>query len=215
MGHSTGAENRLNREKGGYFGDAKYAKEELVAELASALSAANLCIPSSIRDENAQYLKNWLGALRQEPKFILTVLSDVHKASDMINKVVEQEAAKVEATENVSVTKGESKTGKEQIQYSEKEDIKKISNFETGKNTSFRKDEISKDELKKIGVKLDGLSATDLKNLLNGKETKTLILKNRKGERTDGVLSLHRNVDHTVSLTVKQGQRSSKMSMKR
>jgi antirestriction protein ArdC len=92
MAHSTGTESRLNREKGGYFGDAKYAREELVAELTSAVCSQSLGISSHIREENAKYLKSWLEALNKEPKFILTILSDVNKASQMINEaVLEQE----------------------------------------------------------------------------------------------------------------------------
>jgi antirestriction protein ArdC len=280
MAHSTGTENRLNREKGGYFGDAKYAKEELVAELTSALSSANLGISSSIREENAKYLKNWLEALHQEPKFILTILSDVHKASDMINKVVEQAAAKVQKTANLM--KGEEKTQYPNpiIQSSDKDDIKKIFglrvsenymygnrvvtliNFtpkeksftfaypdngktftlipnnagqlknlnslnsdinlpgkqraepdnKTIKKTAFTENEISKDELKKLGLRRDRLSATDLKNLLNGKETKDLNIKHPEtGEKTSGRIYLVRNAQTgKVSVIAKIAEQENK-----
>ncbi|MDR1368823.1 MAG: ssDNA-binding domain-containing protein [Dysgonamonadaceae bacterium] len=88
MAHSTGEEHRLNREKGGAFGGAKYAKEELIAEMCAAVCCRSLAITSGIREENAQYLKNWLAALREEPRFILSVLSDVSRASNMINEIV-------------------------------------------------------------------------------------------------------------------------------
>lgn len=88
MTHSTGTKDRLNREKPTKFGDSKYAKEELVAELASALCCRSMGIVSCIREENAMYLKNWLAALKEEPKFIISILSDVGKASNMINEVV-------------------------------------------------------------------------------------------------------------------------------
>lgn len=84
MAHSTGIESRLGRELKNIFGSPKYAKEELVAEFTSAVTCRSLGIVTGIREENAQYLKNWLGAISEEPKFIYSVLSDVGKASTMI-----------------------------------------------------------------------------------------------------------------------------------
>lgn len=45
-------------------------------------------ISTCIREENAMYLKSWLSALSQDPKFIYTILSDVAKASAMIQEKV-------------------------------------------------------------------------------------------------------------------------------
>lgn len=86
MAHSTGEPEHLNREKGVIFGDTQYAKEELVAELTSATVGQSLGISTYIREENAMYLKNWLGALKEDPKFIYNILADVGKASNMIQE---------------------------------------------------------------------------------------------------------------------------------
>ena len=86
MAHSTGEPEHLNREKGVIFGDKQYAKEELVAELTSATVGQSLGISTHIREENAMYLKNWLGALKEDPKFIYNILADVGKASNMIQE---------------------------------------------------------------------------------------------------------------------------------
>ena len=88
MAHSTGEEGLLGREKGEDFGDKKYAKEELVAELTSATCGKSLRLSTCIREENAMYLKSWLSALSGDPKFIYTILSDVAKASAMIQEKV-------------------------------------------------------------------------------------------------------------------------------
>lgn len=89
MSHSTGSEARLNRiAKDSVFGDPKYAKEELIAELTAALMCQSLGICSYVREENAQYLKSWLSSLQEEPKFIQTILSDVNKSSKMISDVL-------------------------------------------------------------------------------------------------------------------------------
>jgi len=88
MAHSTGEEGLLGREKGEFFGDKKYAKEELVAELTPATCGKSLGLSTCIREENAMYLKSWLSALSGDPKFIYTILSDVAKASAMIQEKV-------------------------------------------------------------------------------------------------------------------------------
>lgn len=100
MAHSTGTDTRLRRELKNAFGDPKYAKEELVAEFTAAVSCRSLGIVSGIREENAQYLKNWLGAIKKEPAFLYSVLSDVGKASNMIlNEVCKYELLKNEEQE--------------------------------------------------------------------------------------------------------------------
>lgn len=102
MTHSTGADTRCAREIKNKFGDAKYAKEELVAECVAAVTCHSLGIVNGIQDENAQYLKNWLAAIREEPKFLYSVLAEVGKASTMIHNEVskmELAAAKDVSTE--------------------------------------------------------------------------------------------------------------------
>lgn len=84
MTHSTMTPERLNREMGGKFGDPKYAKEELVAELTAAMISHSMGFDSSVTDNSAAYLDSWISVLKQEPKFIVSVMSDVNKASDLI-----------------------------------------------------------------------------------------------------------------------------------
>lgn len=94
MTHSTGTANRLNREKGSKFGDAKYAKEEMVAELTAAMVGNALGFDKRILQNNACYVDGWINAMRQEPKFIVSVMADVNKAAKMIlEKVDEQKIA--------------------------------------------------------------------------------------------------------------------------
>lgn len=94
MAHSTGAESRLNRTIQNHFGDPKYAKEELVAELTSAMVGNTMGFDRRIQDNNVAYIDSWLHALREEPRFIVSVMADVNKASNMIlEKVDEQKLA--------------------------------------------------------------------------------------------------------------------------
>lgn len=84
MTHSTMTPERLNREMGGKFGDPKYAKEELVAELTAAMISHSMGFDSKVTDNSAAYLDSWISVLKKEPKFIVSIMSDVNKASDLI-----------------------------------------------------------------------------------------------------------------------------------
>ena len=84
MAHSTGVEKRLGRDMEGHFGDPKYAKEELVAELSAAMVGNSMGFDKRILDNNAKYVDSWIDTLKQEPKFIVSVMADVSKASAMI-----------------------------------------------------------------------------------------------------------------------------------
>lgn len=92
MAHSTGAKGRLDRDLKNSFGDKKYAKEELVAELSAALISSTLGFDKRINDNNAKYVSSWLKVLKEEPSFIKTVLSDVGKASDMITEKIDAQS---------------------------------------------------------------------------------------------------------------------------
>lgn len=84
MAHSTMTPERLNRDGMGRFGGPKYAKEELVAELTAAMISHSMGFDSKVTDNSAAYLDSWIGVLKKEPKFIVSVMADVNKASDMI-----------------------------------------------------------------------------------------------------------------------------------
>ena len=84
MAHSTGVEKRLGRDMEGHFGDPKYAKEELVAELTAAMVGNTMGFDKRILDNNAKYVDGWMDTLKKEPRFILSVIADVNKASKMI-----------------------------------------------------------------------------------------------------------------------------------
>lgn len=91
MAHSTGHPSRLDRLKPAAFGSPEYAKEELVAELTSAMVGNTLGFDRRISDNNVAYLLNWTSALRKEPKFIVTVMADVNKASRIIIENIDKQ----------------------------------------------------------------------------------------------------------------------------
>ena len=98
MAHSTGPKGRLNRDLNSSFGDKKYAKEELVAELSAALISSTMGFDKRINDNNAKYVSSWLKVLKEEPSFIKTVLSDVGKASDMIIEKIDEQRVDLNQT---------------------------------------------------------------------------------------------------------------------
>lgn len=79
MTHSTGAESRLGRIKPAAFGSDDYAREELVAELGSALVAQRYGMSRHLKEDSAAYLKSWLSSLKESPQFIKTTLLDVKR----------------------------------------------------------------------------------------------------------------------------------------
>lgn len=98
MAHSTGHESRLGRDgivKIGQFGSDQYAKEELVAELTSALIGNAMGFDSRIRENNIAYLQNWIGSLKKDPKFLKSVMSDVNKSSKMVLEHIDEQRRKL------------------------------------------------------------------------------------------------------------------------
>ena len=96
MAHSTGAENHLGRLKPTSFGSKEYAREELVAELSAALVSQRYGMSKNIKEDSAAYIRCWLESLREEPQFIKTVLTDVKKASHMINQHIDAVQMKID-----------------------------------------------------------------------------------------------------------------------
>ena len=82
LAHWTGHGSRLNRDQSGRFGTHPYAREELVAEMASAFVCASLDIVPTVR--HADYLGSWLAVLREDNRAIFRAASQASKASDFI-----------------------------------------------------------------------------------------------------------------------------------
>ena len=89
--HSTGHEKRLNRvRKVASFGNEEYSTEELVAEIGAASLLATLGIENTRTFRNsAAYIQNWLKALKNDKKMIVTAASKAEKAIKMILNIKE------------------------------------------------------------------------------------------------------------------------------
>jgi antirestriction protein ArdC len=86
MTHWTRHPSRLDRDLGGKrFGDAGYAREELVAEIGAAFLCADLGITPETREDHAAYIGTWLKALRDDKRAIFTAASHAQRATDHLH----------------------------------------------------------------------------------------------------------------------------------
>ncbi len=92
--HWTGIKERCDRDLRGRFGDESYAMEELVAELGSAFQSGMFGLEPVAREDHAEYVANWLKALRSDNKAIVTAAS---KAADAVDWLTERAGAAVAA----------------------------------------------------------------------------------------------------------------------
>jgi antirestriction protein ArdC len=82
LGHWTGHKTRLDRNLTTKFRTVDYAREELVAEMATAFVCASLGIVPTVR--HADYIGNWLQVLKEDARAIVRAASLASKACDFI-----------------------------------------------------------------------------------------------------------------------------------
>ena len=86
MGHSTGHTSRLARPNlmtFSHFGDEKYSKEELVAEMTAAFLSAHAGIEVTL-DNSAAYIASWLRVLKGDRKLVISAAAQAQKAAEHI-----------------------------------------------------------------------------------------------------------------------------------
>ena len=86
LAHSTGHQSRLNRLRAtAHFGSESYSKEELVAEITAAalMNHTGMETKGTFRNSTA-YIQNWLMALRNDKRMIVTASGAAAKAFDYI-----------------------------------------------------------------------------------------------------------------------------------
>jgi len=85
--HSTGHATRLAREgfdKPQMFGSESYSREELIAEMGSAMLCGIAGIEQSTVANSAAYLKTWIARLKSDSRLIVSAASAAQKAADYI-----------------------------------------------------------------------------------------------------------------------------------
>jgi len=84
--HWTKHTSRLDRDFGRkQWGDEGYAREELVAELASAFLCADLEITPEIREDHASYVEHWLKVLKSDKRAIFQAAAHAQRAFDYLH----------------------------------------------------------------------------------------------------------------------------------
>tara|TARA_B100000902_G_C27158684_1_gene837547 strand:- start:118 stop:987 length:870 start_codon:yes stop_codon:yes gene_type:complete len=82
--HWTGADGRLNRINDAKGNRTSYAFEELVAELGAAFLSIERGVETTPRDDHSKYIKSWLSALGDDPKFIWDAAGKASKAMNFL-----------------------------------------------------------------------------------------------------------------------------------
>lgn len=99
--HSTGHENRLNRQtltEMAEFGGETYSQEELIAEIGTCYLMSHAGSDSQFQQSTA-YIQGWLNKLRNDKRFIFTAAKASQKAVDFI--------LNIQKTQGESEEKGE------------------------------------------------------------------------------------------------------------
>ncbi|MGF7058656.1 ArdC family protein [Brassicibacter mesophilus] len=95
IAHSTGHPSRLNRFKeseSSIFGSENYSKEELTAEMTSAMILGVLGIENRKVEKNSvAYLYGWMKAIKEDINLIISACSKAQKASDFILSNIEEQ----------------------------------------------------------------------------------------------------------------------------
>jgi antirestriction protein ArdC len=85
--HSTGHTSRLGREgieKLEQFGSESYSREELIAEIGSAMLCGVAGIAPQTVANSASYLQSWLRVLKADSRMVVSAASSAQKAADYI-----------------------------------------------------------------------------------------------------------------------------------
>lgn len=90
--HWSGHPDRLDRSFGKRFGDQTYAAEELVAELGAAFLCAELEITREPRKDHANYIANWLTALKNNKYLITSAANTAAKAARYLQSLQPHQA---------------------------------------------------------------------------------------------------------------------------
>lgn len=85
FGHWTGHGSRLSRDLKPSSDRQSYAREEIIAELASVYTCATLGIAPPDMNEHAAYLQFWIAAMKEDPRYLFTAASKAQATADYLN----------------------------------------------------------------------------------------------------------------------------------
>ncbi len=85
LSHWTGHPIRLNRIEPSKFGDEKYSKEELAAEMSACFLCAHCgIVMEELVENSAAYLQSWVTALHGDARLLMTAASAAQRAADYL-----------------------------------------------------------------------------------------------------------------------------------
>lgn len=84
--HWTGHETRCNRKLGNRFGSVDYSREELIAEIGSAMLCQHLGINSDL-ENHASYLSGWLKGAREDKMYLYRSMGQASAAVQFIQSL--------------------------------------------------------------------------------------------------------------------------------
>jgi antirestriction protein ArdC len=85
LSHWTGHPDRLNRIEPSKFGDEKYSKEELVAEMSACFLSAHCgIVMEELVENSAAYLQSWINVLHGDARLLMTAASAAQRAADFL-----------------------------------------------------------------------------------------------------------------------------------
>ncbi len=85
LSHWTGHPTRLNRIEPAKFGDEKYSREELVAEMSACFLCAHCgIVMEELVENSAAYLQSWISALHGDARLLMTAASTAQRAADYL-----------------------------------------------------------------------------------------------------------------------------------
>jgi antirestriction protein ArdC len=103
--HSTGHAKRLGREgieKIQPFGSEDYSKEELVAEMGSAMLCGAAGIEQATIGNSAAYLRSWINRLKADSRLVISAARAAQEAADYIRGESEQDSPADEGESHAS-----------------------------------------------------------------------------------------------------------------
>ena len=106
--HASGHASRLDRDIKNRYGTEAYAKEELRAEIASSLIAAEAGIPFSLDkdvDNHLAYIQNWIKVLTDQPNELFKAIKDAEKITEYALKIGELEKLKLQESPDLDIAK--------------------------------------------------------------------------------------------------------------
>lgn len=164
MAHSSGSEKYLNRLKpSGGFGSAEYSREELIAELSSALVSSRYGLTKNLKEDSAAYLKSWLDNIKESPDFIKTVLFDVKKASSMITQRVDEIALEIDNEKEQTQEQANAVTNETEKVPEQKVFYASVQYLQMADDTQ-RFDNLTPEQIIQEGQEYDNGDAIDLEN---------------------------------------------------